>query len=349
MYQTTTQHGAPKRNHNEAVCMQLENDIAQHLEQGEFLALATVIGRSGSAPRHAGAQMVVTRDFSVLGTIGGGQVESDVLAACLPVRKNGLARILHFDMTGFSPDADMICGGVVDILIERLTPGHLPLFREAAACRDRAAFGVWLVDLSDPASPHRTFHTDAASLPQAVLEQVCSNAAACIDLDGKHVYVEPLMHQGVVVLCGGGHVSFATGKLAHEVGFEVIAVDDREEYAAPTRFPFARAVHVLPEFRGLAEACGIGPEHYIVIATRGHSYDRECLAQAMRTTAHYVGMIGSKRKRDGIFSFLRSEGFAEADFGRVHSPIGLEIGAETPEEIAVSIVAELIAARRGLA
>ncbi len=182
-----------------------------------------------------------------------------------------------------------------------------------------------------------------------MLEQVRSNAAACIDLDGKHVYVEPLMHQGVVVLCGGGHVSFATGKLAHEVGFEVIAVDDREEYAAPTRFPFARAVHVLPEFRGLAEACGIGPEHYIVIATRGHSYDRECLAQAMRTTAHYVGMIGSKRKRDGIFSFLRSEGFAEADFGRVHSPIGLEIGAETPEEIAVSIVAELIAARRGLA
>lgn len=129
---------------------------------------------------------------------------------------------------------------------------------------------------------------------------------------------------------------------------EVIAVDDREEYASPTRFPFARAVHVLPEFKGLAEACGIGPEHYIVIATRGHSHDRGCLSQAMHTTAHYVGMIGSKRKRDGIYSFLRSEGFSEDDFGRVHSPIGLEIGAETPEEIAVSIVAELIAARRGL-
>ena len=205
------------------------------------------------------------------------------------------------------------------------------------------------MDITDPAAPRRSFHTDAASLPAPVLAQVRANSAACIDLDGGRVYVEPLIHQGVVVLCGGGHVSLATGKLAHEVGFEVIAVDDRDEYASPARFPFARAVHVLPEFKGLAEACGIGPEHYMVIATRGHSYDRECLAQSMRTTAHYVGMIGSKRKRDGIYGFLRSEGFSEEDFHRVHSPIGLEIGAETPEEIAVSIVAELIAARRGLA
>ena len=329
--------------------MQLESDIVKHLERGEFLALATIIGRSGSAPRHAGTQMLVTRDFSVLGTIGGGQVESDVLAACLPVRKDGLARLMHFDMTGFTPDADMICGGVVDILVERLTPEQLPQFRQAALCRGKAAFGVWLVDITDPAAPRRSFHTDAASLPAPVLAQVRANSAACIDLDGGRVYVEPLIHQGVVVLCGGGHVSLATGKLAHEVGFEVIAVDDRDEYASPARFPFARAVHVLPEFKGLAEACGIGPEHYMVIATRGHSYDRECLAQSMRTTAHYVGMIGSKRKRDGIYGFLRSEGFSEEDFHRVHSPIGLEIGAETPEEIAVSIVAELTAARSGLA
>ena len=226
--------------------MKLENDIAQHLEQGEFLALATIIDRSGSAPRHAGAQMLVTRDLSVIGTIGGGQVESDVLAACLPVRKGGTARLMHFDMTGFTPDADMICGGIVDILVERITPEQLP-------------FGVWLVDITDPASPQRSFHTDASALPAPVLAQVRSNSAACIDLDGRRVYVEPLIHQGVVVLCGGGHVSLATGRLAHEVGFEVIAVDDREEYASPTRFPFARAVHVLPEFKVLAEACGIGP------------------------------------------------------------------------------------------
>ncbi len=328
--------------------MKLEKDIAHHLGQGENLALATIVSRSGSAPRHAGAQMLVTRDLSVFGSIGGGQVESDVLAACLPVRKGSPSRLMRFDMTGVAPDADLICGGVVDILVERITPAQLPLFQMADSCRSRAAFGVWLVDISNPAAPERTFHMDAAALPAQVLAQVRSNSAACIELDGKRVYVEPLMHQGVVVLCGGGHVSLATGKLAREVGFEVIAIDDRPEFASPERFPFARAVHVLPEFKDFAETCGIGPEHYIVIATRGHSYDRECLGQAMRTTAHYVGMIGSKRKRDGIYGFLRSEGFPETDFSRVHSPIGLEIGAETPEEIAVSIVAELVAARRGL-
>ena len=120
--------------------MKLENDIAQHLEQGEFLALATIIDRSGSAPRHAGAQMLVTRDLSVIGTIGGGQVESDVLAACLPVRKGGTARLMHFDMTGFTPDADMICGGIVDILVERLTPEQ-PL----AAAGPPLGSGSWIL------------------------------------------------------------------------------------------------------------------------------------------------------------------------------------------------------------
>ena len=136
--------------------MKLENDIAQHLEQGEFLALATIIDRSGSAPRHAGAQMLVTRDLSVIGTIGGGQVESDVLAACLPVRKGGTARLMHFDMTGFTPDADMICGGIVDILVERITPEQLPFFRQAAACRSRAAFGVWPIPPRLSAASTRT-------------------------------------------------------------------------------------------------------------------------------------------------------------------------------------------------
>ena len=129
--------------------MKLENDIAQHLEQGEFLALATIIDRSGSAPRHAGAQMLVTRDLSVIGTIGGGQVESDVLAACLPVRKGGTARLMHFDMTGFTPDADMICGGIVDILVERITPEQLPFSvrQRLAAAGPPLGSGSWILPI----------------------------------------------------------------------------------------------------------------------------------------------------------------------------------------------------------
>ena len=327
--------------------MKLENDIAQHLEQGEFLALATIIDRSGSAPRHAGAQMLVTRDLSVIGTIGGGQVESDVLAACLPVRKGGTARLMHFDMTGFTPDADMICGGIVDILVERITPEQLPFFRQAAACRSRAAFGVWLVDITDPASPQRSFHTDAPALPAPVLAQVRSNSAACIDLDGRRVYVEPLIHQGVVVLCGGGHVSLEVAALAHACGFVVDVVDDRPEFSDPARFPMARRCLTLPGFENLVEACGIGRRHYVAIVTRGHSFDREALAQALTSHAAYIGMIGSKSKREQVYAFLRAQGVPDAELAAVRCPIGLSIGAETPGQIAVSVVAELLAARAG--
>ncbi|MFR0875093.1 MAG: XdhC family protein [Bilophila wadsworthia] len=186
--------------------------------------------------------------------------------------------------------------------------------------------------------------TRTPRLCRPVLAQVRATArTASISTAGASIS-KPLIHQGVVVLCGGGHVSLATGRLAHEVGFEVIAVDDREEYASPTRFPFARAVHVLPEFKGLAEACGIGPEHYIVIATRGHSHDRGCLSQAMHTTAHYVGMIGSKRKRDGIYSFLRSEGFPKMISGASTAPSASKSVPKHRKSPYPS--SELIAARR---
>lgn len=327
--------------------MTLEETIIGRLEKGDSPVLATVVERTGSAPRQPGARMLIAGDLSVAGTVGGGLPEAEVLEDVLPVRHGAPARLRHFDMTPLAPDADMICGGTVSILVELLNPGQLVFFRQESACRAKAAFGVWTVDITDPARPERLFHTDANQLPDAVLTQVSKNSAGCVTVDGRKIYVEPLMHQGVVVLCGGGHVSLATGALAHKVGFEVIVVDDRPEFASRERFPFARAVHELPGFHDLAATCGIGPEHYVVIVTRGHSHDRECLAQAMRSPARYVGMIGSRRKRDGVFSFLRAEGFAEAEFKRVHSPIGLDIGAETPEEIAVSIVAELVAARHG--
>ncbi|MEG2140486.1 MAG: XdhC family protein [Bilophila sp.] len=327
----------------------LEQDIVLHLTQGACLSLVTIIERTGSTPRHPGAQMLITQDRSVLGSVGGGRAEAEVLAAALAVRQQGSAQRFHFDMRALAPDADTICGGTVDMLVERLTPQQLPLFQHAAECRDKAAFGVWTVDISDLSAPVRHFYSTPETLPDAnlVLAQMRTGSAGCVDLHGRRTYVEPLFHQGVVVLCGGGHVSLATGQLAHQVGFEVVVIDDRPEFATPERFPFARATHVLPNFEGLAKVCGIGPWHSIVIATRGHSYDRECLAQVLRTQARYIGMIGSRRKRDGVYAFLGSKGFTETEFSHIHSPIGLDIGAETPEEIAVSIVAELVAERRG--
>jgi xanthine dehydrogenase accessory factor len=130
-------------------------------------------------------------------------------------------------------------------------------------------------------------------------------------------------------------------------GFRVEVLDDRAEFARSDRFPEASGVHVLPSFYQAMTGFPIDSAAHIVIVTRGHLHDKTVLAQALKTPADYIGMIGSRRKRDTIYKELRKEGFSDADLARVHCPIGLDIGAETPEEIAVSIVAEMISVRRG--
>ena len=163
---------------------------------------------------------------------------------------------------------------------------------------------------------------------------------------GQEIFVEPLVQPVVVHLVGAGHVALATAHLASFSGFEVVVMDDRPEFASTDRYPEAREVRVLDTFARCLQ--DLGPNDYVIIVTRGHLHDREVLAQALRTGAGYIGMIGSRRKRDAIYESLQREGFSETDLGRVHCPIGLAIGADTPEEIGLSIVAELVQVRAGL-
>lgn len=134
--------------------------------------------------------------------------------------------------------------------------------------------------------------------------------------------------------------------MAALAGFDVLVLDDRADFANAERFPFCRT-RVLPSFGDALAGVPCGPGCFLVIVTRGHVHDAGTLALALRTRAGYIGMIGSRRKRDAVYDRLRGQGFTDADFARVRCPIGLDIGAETPEEIAVSIVAELIAHRAG--
>ena len=128
---------------------------------------------------------------------------------------------------------------------------------------------------------------------------------------------------------------------------DVDVVDDRAEFADPRRFPMARRCLTLPAFEDLAARCGIGRHHYVAIMTRGHSFDREVLAQALKTDAFYIGMIGSSSKKASVYKALRAQGVSDAALDKVCCPIGLGIGADTPQQIAVSVVAELMAARAG--
>ena len=159
------------------------------------------------------------------------------------------------------------------------------------------------------------------------------------------IFVEPILPQPTLYIFGGGHVSVALARAAHSAGFAIGVVDDREAFANKERFPMAEEIHT--SFDEAFEKLKPNASTYLVIVTRGHKDDLRVLAWAARTQAHYIGMIGSKRKVLSVYKALEKDGHAPEEFERVHAPVGLEIGALTPEEIAISITAELIAVRRG--
>jgi len=173
-------------------------------------------------------------------------------------------------------------------------------------------------------------------------DAIYSNGLIC---GGRvEIFVEPILPQPVVYLFGGGHVSMAVAKAAQATGFGVVVVDDREAFANAERFPMSQ--EIFTSFDQAYEKLRPDASSYLVIVTRGHKEDMRVLSWAVRTEAKYVGMIGSKRKVLSVYKALQKEGYRAEEFERVYAPIGVEIGALSPEEIALSIVAELVAVRR---
>jgi xanthine dehydrogenase accessory factor len=158
------------------------------------------------------------------------------------------------------------------------------------------------------------------------------------------IFVEPILPQPVLYIFGGGHVSSAVARAASAAGFAIAVIDDREVFANAERFPMAGEIHT--SYESAFEKLRPNASSYLLIVTRGHKDDMRVLAWAVRTDARYIGMIGSKRKVLSVYKALEKEGYSTAEFERVHAPVGLDIGALSPEEIAVSIAAELIAVRR---
>jgi xanthine dehydrogenase accessory factor len=187
-------------------------------------------------------------------------------------------------------------------------------------------------------------------LPEADLKHLLSetrgtDTARVVRLKNWQIIVEPMQKFKTLYCFGAGHVSKPTAHIAALVGFRVVVVDDRAEFANIERFPDAYGVLVIDDYNEAFKDLHIDKDSFIVIFTHSHLYDRIVLEQALKTDAGYIGMIASRRKRDSIYQALIAKGIRQEELTRVRSPIGLNIGAETPEEIAVSIVAELIRER----
>lgn len=254
--------------------MDIYEEVVHLRREGQRAALATIITSNGSIPSFAAAKMLVREDGSILGTIGGGRVEADVIAAAIKVIQREKPQTLDFNLHTYpADDVGLVCGGELKVFIEPIAPAP------------------------------------------------------------------------VLYIFGAGHVGLTTYEIAHLAGFEVVIVDDRSSYANRERFPDAREIFAEDweeTFRKLA----ISGLDYIFIVTRGHQLDARVLRWAVDTPAQYIGMIGSKAKVISVFKGLEKDGVAAEKFDRVHAPVGLDIGATTPEEIAVAVTAEIIAFRR---
>ena len=343
------------------------------LGKREFSVLATIIKLTGSGPRGAGTKFLILKDGSYVGTIGGGLLEARVLEAAKKVFATRSPMSLSLNLMGKDvAETDMICGGDVDVFLEPLSPENqdqIQGFRRILDIQKRGGAGLLVtvvnVDRWQKDRVPRLFILPGAEpigyLPgmKAVEEELAKNMPRWLkqreprlvvsrdDLGGSvGLFVEPILSDPVLYIFGGGHVSAQIIPLASKVGFKVEVIDDRPEFADPKKFPDAAKVHQFA-FEGVLAKIPVDESSYLVIVTRGHIHDKSVLEQCLRTKAKYIGMIGSRRKKAMIYEKLLEEGFTKADLDRVHAPIGLDIGAETPEEIAVSIVAELIQVRAG--
>jgi xanthine dehydrogenase accessory factor len=337
--------------------------VSEQLEAGLPLVLISIMSMEGSTPRRSGTKMVVAADGKSYGTIGGSLMEAAAIRESQDILSTAKSRILSYELTGKdAASPDMICGGRTELLLEYL-PATAENREFSRRWHDAVLRGkdfyifTHLTGFEDTLQVlgHAILHPDGTiigdtSLTASEIESLKPelhniSTNSVLPLKDTRVVVDRIRRLKTLYCFGAGHVAVPTAHLAALVGFRVVVLDDRPEFASAERFPDADEIYVVGDFNHAFDGLDIDNDAYVVIVTRGHQYDRTVLEQSLKTTAGYIGMISSRQKRDTIYQALMAAGVKKEQLERVHSPIGINIGGETPEEIALSIVAELISER----
>ena len=336
------------------------------------MVVATVVKTSGSTPQKPGAKLLVRADGSGVGTLGGGCVEGDIwFAASQLLKSGGSAEMRDYELNeDLAAQDGLVCGGTMFFLLDpiRTTEEESDFqdFNEEIITAYEGGAPVAIASLmkvpegSDlPVGSKlllRENGSTSGSLGDEKLDSGAINDARRLMAMGRNdyitsesgveYYIEAYTTPPTLVLAGGGHVSKAISNIASTLGFRIFVIDDRDEFSNAERFPEAEQT-VVSDYGSAFEKLPIGTNSFIVIATRGHRYDASATASAIRTPASYIGLLGSKRKTILIFEELFAEGFSMEQIQSVRSPIGLNISARTPEEIALSIMSEIVGFRLG--
>ena len=338
------------------------------LRDGRPCVLATVVRTKGSTPQKAGAMLLVKDDGSGLGTLGGGCVEGDIWFAAKEMLRDGSGPEFkdYYLNEDIAARDGLVCGGTMYFYLEplRRLEDFLPLGDEILEAYDGGEPVSLATVVNSPRYPERLgakllLRADgvvsgtlgAETLDEPALEVArriaeIGNSESISTEDGTEIFVEGFTTPPTLVMVGGGHVGKATADLANHMGYRVYIVDDRPEFSHEGRFPYAEDTIVIP-YDQWSDQFSINVNSFVVVATRGHRYDDMALESALKTRARYIGLLGSRRKTLMIYRRLLEQGITKERIGEVYAPIGLNIGALTPEEIAVSIMSEVTMVRRG--
>jgi xanthine dehydrogenase accessory factor len=346
--------------------------IAARLARDGRVAVATVIERRGSVPREVGAKMLVSPLGETTGSVGGGCGEALVKRDALEVLRSGRPTITRVDLTEpITDDSDTNCGGIMEVFVERLTLDDAPpagglaprplleRLERARAARQPAALctvvggeaapvGTRLLALAggERAGPDAGW---ARALEGPVADALASGRSRRLRMLGEasiDVFVEALPPAPDLVIVGAGHIAQPLAAIGKALDYEVTVIDDRPDFASPARFPQADRV-LAGDLVESVSRHPIGPGTCLVLVTRGHRLDAQVLRAVVDRPAEYIGMIGSRRRVGAVFDSLRRAGVPETAIARVHAPIGLDIAADTPAEIALAIAGEIVNVRRG--
>lgn len=323
--------------------------ITDYLAHGKLGALATIISRVGATPRDAGGKVFIGEDGKMYGTIGGGCMEAEVWRHAKTGIANGEAKNLRYSLNGKTvEDEGMICGGTAEIFLEPVMLKQKELYSRPMQCISNGEMAIMVTKADGPPFKKMLIPWQGDATGDILLPVLEKN------IDGYFRNKRPRVQDGYLIeviappphlhIYRAGHISQYISTMAKLVDFHITVIDDRSQFANRDRFPDADEI-IVGEFQKVFEKVRPSLSGYAVIVTRGHKHDAVVLEEVLKQPPQYVGMIGSKRKVKIIHDDLMKKGVGEDLLRAVHAPIGIDIDAETPQEIAVSIVAELIKTR----
>lgn len=326
---------------------------ARWREEGRRVALATVVATWGSSPRPAGSQLAADDAGEFVGSVSGGCVESAVISEARAILKGAPAKLLGFGVSDEQAwDVGLACGGKVEIFVHSLAGQDelLGALRRVRAARRPAVVAIDLADGRSALFAEGEAAGDAAlraALAAEATRALAEDRSRVVERDGRRYFLRVFAQPPRLALVGAVHIAQTLIPMAAAAGYDITVIDPRRAFAAESRFP---GVAMSQEWPGPALTAFAPDRRSAVIAlTHDPKLDDPALAAALRSDAFYIGALGSRKTHAARLTRLREQGFGDAELGRIRAPVGLAIGAVSPAEIAVSILAEMTQALRGAA